>query len=103
MPHEKVQDKLRYQKLPNVPFAFGHVLRKWRVARKLTQTDLAEFCDLDRTFIFLLERGERQPTLTTIFLVSRALRVSPAEFVGQIERKLNSSRNKNNQFPPRKI
>jgi len=43
----------------------------------LTQEELAYACDLDRTYVSLLERGKRQPTLTTIYSVSDALGVKP--------------------------
>jgi transcriptional regulator with XRE-family HTH domain len=51
---------------------FGTVLRELRENKKLSQEKLAEFCDLDRTYISLLERGLRQPTLTTLFKLSDA-------------------------------
>lgn len=33
----------------------------------------------------MLERGIRQPTLTTLFRLGRALKVSPAELVSSVE------------------
>jgi transcriptional regulator with XRE-family HTH domain len=70
-----------------LPIAFGQVVRKWRLARKLSQAELAELSLLDRTFISLLERGERQPTLNTIFALSGALKMTPAEMIRQTDRK----------------
>lgn len=40
---------------------FGSVLRELRTQVGLTQEQLGFECDLDRTFISLLERGLRQP------------------------------------------
>jgi len=57
--------------------AFGKVLKKLRNKKKLSQETLAHECSLDRTFISLLERGLRQPSLTTILRISKALNVSP--------------------------
>lgn len=65
--------------------AFGTILREFRVSRGITQEKLAFDADLDRTFISLLERGQRQPSLTTIFRLSRALGVSPNELIQRIE------------------
>lgn len=67
---------------------FGTVLRELRENKKLSQEKLAEFCDLDRTYISLLERGLRQPTLTTLFKLSDALNIKPSELVEMVDIKL---------------
>lgn len=64
---------------------FGNVLKEIRTAKKISQEKLAEFCDLDRTYISLLERGLRQPTLTTIFKISKALEMSPSDLIKKVE------------------
>jgi transcriptional regulator with XRE-family HTH domain len=69
---------------------FGTVLRELREKKKLSQEKLAEFCDLDRTYISLLERGLRQPTLTTLFKLSDALNIKPSELVELVDIKLPS-------------
>lgn len=57
--------------------AFGETLRRARIRAKITQEKLALDSGLDRTFISGLERGVRQPTLRTLFLLSRTLNVAP--------------------------
>ena len=42
---------------------FGHALRELREAREYSQEDLANESDLDRTYISMLERGIKNPTL----------------------------------------
>lgn len=69
---------------------FGNVLRELREKKKLSQEKLAEFCNLDRTYISLLERGLRQPTLTTLFKLSDALNIKPSELVEMVDIKLTS-------------
>lgn len=64
---------------------FGKVLRELRERNNLSQEKLAEYCDLDRTYISLLERGLRQPTITTIFKIADALKISPSEVIKQVE------------------
>jgi len=54
---------------------FGKVLRELRTQIGFTQEQLGFECNLDRTFISLLERGLRQPTLTTLFTLSDKLMV----------------------------
>ena len=60
---------------------FGEVLREVRVGRGLSQQELALQSELDRTYISLLERGLRQPTLTTLIVLAGTLDIDPAELV----------------------
>jgi len=64
---------------------FGKVLRELRESNKLTQEKLAEYCELDRTYISLLERGLRQPTITTIFKLAKALNISASQLIEKVE------------------
>ena len=65
----------------NLAAAFGKVLRARRTAAGLSQQELAFGADLDRTYISLLERGIRQPSLTVIFSLSRTLDERPERLV----------------------
>lgn len=66
--------------------AFGRVLRQARTDRGLTQEKLALDSGLDRTFISLLERGLRQPSLTTLVQLADALGADASDFVrGAVE------------------
>jgi transcriptional regulator with XRE-family HTH domain len=69
---------------------FGKVLREQRELKKLSQEKLAELCDLDRTYISLLERGLRQPTISTLFKISDALNILPSELIKKVEGKISS-------------
>jgi len=64
---------------------FGKVLRDLRIESKLSQEKLAELAGYDRTYISLLERGLRQPTITTIFDLSKALHISPSTIIKAFE------------------
>ena len=57
---------------------FGQLVRRLREAAGLSQEDFAARAGVHRTYIGGIERGERNPTLTTIYRLARALRVSPA-------------------------
>jgi transcriptional regulator with XRE-family HTH domain len=52
---------------------FGERLRELRVARNLTQTELAERCGSNRQFIGDLERGVKVPSLTMVLRLAEAL------------------------------
>jgi transcriptional regulator with XRE-family HTH domain len=66
-----------------VSVAFGRVLRDCRNQAGVTQEELAALADVDRTFMSLLERGLRQPTLETLFRLASALGVAPATLVSR--------------------
>lgn len=67
---------------------FGEVLRERRMALGLSQETLAFNTDLHRTYISLLERGLRQPSLETIFTVAREIGWEPAELIRQLQERL---------------
>jgi transcriptional regulator with XRE-family HTH domain len=68
-----------------IEIIFSKVLKQLRTERKISQERLAELCNLDRTYISLLERGLRQPTLSTIFKISQALEITPSELIKIVE------------------
>jgi transcriptional regulator with XRE-family HTH domain len=61
------------------------VLRTVRREVGLTQEQLALAADIDRTFVSLIERGERQPTVRVIFKLAAALHVSAARLIQMTE------------------
>ncbi|MBT4130829.1 MAG: helix-turn-helix transcriptional regulator [Candidatus Marinimicrobia bacterium] len=63
----------------------GEILREKRLDSGLSQEKLALECGLDRTFISLLERGKRQPSIMTLFLIAERVGSSPSEIIAQIE------------------
>jgi len=69
--------------------AFGQILRERRKNIKFSQEKLSQESGLDRTYISLLERGLRQPSLTSILQLSKALKVSSVEIVSAVETMIN--------------
>jgi len=65
--------------------SFGKALRRFRENRALSQETLAAQSKLDRTYISLLERNLRQPTLRTMTRLAQALGITFSEFAGAIE------------------
>jgi len=60
---------------------FGERLRSIRRSKGLSQETLALTCELDRTYIGSVERGERNISLVSIYKIADALGVSPREFL----------------------
>ena len=59
--------------------AFGKRVRELRTEKGLSQEGLALVCDLDRTYIGGIERGERNVSLVNIQKIASALGVTVRE------------------------
>ncbi len=66
---------------------FGRVVHRQRIALGISQEDLADQVELDRTYISGIERGLRNPTLLVLLRLAQALRV-PASVLVQLEESL---------------
>ena len=64
-----------------VPVAFGRVLRRLRLSVGLTQEQLGFEAALQRNYISTLERGQQQPTLTSIFKLSSSLGMPASKLI----------------------
>jgi len=60
---------------------FGKELRKLRKARGWSQEELAARCDLDRTYIGGIERGERNVALLNIYKIAEAIELHPSKLL----------------------
>jgi transcriptional regulator with XRE-family HTH domain len=70
---------------PDPRARFAENLRRRRREAGISQEALAAAARLHRTEISLLERSERDPRLTTVVRLARALRVRPADLLQGIE------------------
>ena len=66
--------------------AFGQRLRELRAERSISQDDLAHRTDVHPTAIGRLERGSREPRLTTILRIARGLDVEPGKLLDELRR-----------------
>ena len=76
----------------DVAKAFGMTLQRCRHKAELSQELLAEKAGIDRTYVSLLERGLRTPTLQTIVEIAKALQVSPVDLVSATMEETNETR-----------
>ena len=65
--------------------AFGQALRAIREEKGISQERLALDAGFDRTFVSLLERGLRSPTIRTVVKLAVILQVQPSEIVRRME------------------
>jgi transcriptional regulator with XRE-family HTH domain len=61
--------------------AIGTRIRQRRESQGLTQAQLGERCELDRTFIGSVERGERNVSVLNLRKIAQALRVPLQELL----------------------
>lgn len=71
------------------PKIVGEVIAKYRMKKGLTQEVLSGLSDIGRTHLSAIERGERKPTLETLYRISLALDVKMSVLVMEIEKELN--------------
>mgnify|MGYP003592929534 CR=1 FL=1 len=69
----------------DLAITFGRVLRDLRKQAGLTQEQLGFEAELERNYISMLERGERQPTLTTLVKLARPLQSKASHMVALVE------------------
>lgn len=69
----------------------GRVLREKREAAGLTQEQLAFAADVHRTYVSMLERGIKSPTVDVLFRICDALDVQASEVIAEVERLANTS------------
>ena len=61
----------------------GSSIREMRLLLKLSQEEFAKHCNLDRTYISDVERGQRNISLLTLLKISKALKVKPQDLVNK--------------------
>jgi len=81
-------DAARPRKLLSPELAFGHVLRVVRQKAGLSQDALAHASGYHRTYIGQMERGEKSPSLRTIFNLAATLKITPSALIRATERRL---------------
>lgn len=78
---------------PFVKQAIAKTVQGLRKKKKLTQEDLAGFCQVDRSYISMIEVGKHEPTVTKIFDLCEALGVSVPSFFTMVEREVKLLKN----------
>lgn len=68
--------------------AFGQSLRRLRAERGWSQEQLGYQAKLHRNYIGGVERGDLNPTLTSIFKLARAFETKPSKLLALTEEEL---------------
>ena len=69
----------------------GRVLARLRAEKGITQEVLSGLSDIGRTHLSALERGERKPTLETLYRISNTLDMPMSVIVAEIEKEIRKN------------
>lgn len=75
------------------PMIVGEVIARYRMKKGITQEVLSGLSDIGRTHLSAIERGERKPTLETLYRISIALDIKMSVIVMSIEEEIENNRN----------
>jgi transcriptional regulator with XRE-family HTH domain len=64
---------------------FGEIVRELRTKQGFSQEAFADEVQIHRTYIGGIERGERNPTLTMICRIAKALHRSPSRLLRRLQ------------------
>ena len=74
------------------PKIVGKSITLFRKKKKLSQEVLSGLADIGRTHLSAIERGERKPTLETLYKISCALGVKMSEIIIEIEERMKENK-----------
>jgi ribosome-binding protein aMBF1 (putative translation factor) len=70
---------------------FGPLVKKHRLAKKLSQEALAEIADVHPTYVGLLERRQRTPGIDVAERIAKALGLKLSQMIAEAERATKGS------------
>ena len=81
---------------PHLAEAIANTLKLLRNEKGMSKSSLADFADIERCYARDIEKGNRKPTVNTIFCICEALQIAPVDFfaavVNEIKRLENSEK-----------
>lgn len=71
---------------PQILVAFGQLVREHRKAKGYSQEAFADICEIDRSYMGGVERGERNLALLNIERIVAALEIKPSDFFKELDK-----------------
>lgn len=59
----------------------GQLVRSYRTKKKISQEKLALLCDIDRSYLGRIERGEVNITLEKLYEIASVLEIDPKQLL----------------------
>ena len=78
------------------PVIVGNTISRIRKQKGLSQEVMSGLADIGRTHLSAIERGERKPTLETLYRLAIALDIKMSDIVKQIESRLEQEQTARN-------
>ncbi len=72
----------------NLLVKFGQIIRELRLESKLSQEELSYEANLHRTYIGMIERGEKNITLQNIYKLSMALNIPTVVIFDKLDKSI---------------
>lgn len=66
----------------------GKVIAEFRKKKGISQEVISGLADIGRTHLSAIERGERKPTLETLYKIANALNVKMSDIIIEIEKRI---------------
>ncbi len=66
----------------------GNVIAEYRKKKGISQEVLSGLADIGRTHLSAIERGDRKPTLETLYRICCAMDIPMSQLVHEIEKRL---------------
>jgi transcriptional regulator with XRE-family HTH domain len=79
------KQRLYSSKKSSIEELFGNVLKQVRNEKGISQEELGFESGYHRTYISMLERGKKSPSLKTIFQLAQALDVEPSDIMERLQ------------------
>ena len=70
------------------PKIVGSVIADFRIKKNISQEVISGLAGIGRTHLSAIERGERKPTLETLYRISEALDIKMSDIVLEIEKRI---------------
>jgi transcriptional regulator with XRE-family HTH domain len=80
--------------LSNISEDFGIAVRERRIAAGLSQEKLAEAAGLHPTYVSMVERGIRNPTLDVAARIAKALKITLPRLIEQAQNRRGAAKGK---------
>lgn len=70
----------------------GKTVKAIRIKQGMSQEDLADECNVDRSYVSMIEVGRNEPSVTKIFDLCKGLKIKPSDFFKLVEGEYEKAR-----------
>ena len=81
--------RLNMRAYPHLARAIAHTLELLRNQRGMSKSSLADFASIERCYVRDIEKGNRKPTVNTVFCICEALQIDPVDFFTVVVKEIN--------------